>query len=205
MTAMSRRVLDLPVPTRSTFATVRSLLPYLWPRGDREAHTRVLLAAACLVLAKVATVYIPWIYSRAVDALSPAHHPATLPLALILGYGLLRVASATFGELRDAVFSAVQQRTTRRVALDTFRHMHGLSLRFHLDRQTAAVVESVKAASDIYSPVGGEVTAVNEALAGNPALVNTDPYGMGWLFRLKEVSGDDALMDAEAYRKQISA
>ena len=71
--------------------------------------------------------------------------------------------------------------------------------------QTAAVVESVKAASDIYSPVGGEVTAVNEALAANPALVNTDPYGDGWLFRLKEVSGDDALMDAEAYRKQISA
>ena len=68
--------------------------------------------------------------------------------------------------------------------------------------QTAAVVESVKAASDIYCPVGGEVSEVNDALAGNPALVNTDPYGGGWLFRLKEVTGDDALMDAEAYRKQ---
>ena len=73
--------------------------------------------------------------------------------------------------------------------------------------QNAAVVESVKAASDIYSPVGGEVAEVNEALAGNPALVNTDPYGEGWLFKLKDVASTDAdaLMDAAAYGKQISA
>ena len=71
--------------------------------------------------------------------------------------------------------------------------------------QTAAVVESVKAASDIYSPVGGEVVAINEALAGNPALVNTDPYGDGWLFKLKDVEAAETLMDAGAYRKQITA
>ncbi len=144
MSAMSRRSLDLPVPQRSTFATVRSLLPYLWPRKDPQAHLRIVLAAACLILAKVATVYIPLIYSRAVDALSAAHNPATVPLALILGYGLLRVASATFGELRDAVFAAVQQRTTRRIALDTFRHLHRLSLRFHLDRQTGGVSRAIE-------------------------------------------------------------
>ena len=143
MGVMSRRPSTAPLP-RSTLATVRSLLPYLWPRGDRSAHVRVVLAAICLVLAKVATVYVPLIYSHAVDALSPAGHPATVPLALILGYGLLRVASAGFGELRDAVFAAVQQRTTRRVALDTFRHMHGLSLRFHLDRQTGGVSRAIE-------------------------------------------------------------
>ena len=73
--------------------------------------------------------------------------------------------------------------------------------------QTAAVVESVKAASDIYSPVGGEVSEVNPALAGNPALVNTDPYGEGWLFRLKDVASTDAdaLLDADSYGKQTSA
>ena len=140
----SGRRLDLPVPHRSTLATVRSLLPYLWPRGDRQAHVRVLLAAACLVLAKVATVYVPLVYSHAVDALSPKSSPATVPIALILGYGLLRVASAGFGELRDAIFAAVQQRTTRRVGLDTFRHMHQLSLRFHLDRQTGGVSRSIE-------------------------------------------------------------
>ena len=71
---------------------------------------------------------------------------------------------------------------------------------------TAAVVESVKAASDIYSPVGGEVAEVNPALAENPALVNTDPYGDGWLFKLKAVEAvdTDALLDPEAYRKQIA-
>jgi glycine cleavage system H protein len=70
---------------------------------------------------------------------------------------------------------------------------------------TAAVVESVKAASDIYSPVDGEVTEVNPALADNPALVNSDPYGDGWLFKLKGVAAADAeaLLDAAAYRKQI--
>ena len=73
--------------------------------------------------------------------------------------------------------------------------------------QTVAVVESVKAASDIYCPVGGEVVEVNEALVGNPALVNTEPYGDGWLFKLKDVEGkdSDALLDAETYRHQISA
>ena len=71
----------------------------------------------------------------------------------------------------------------------------------------AAVVESVKAASDIYSPVGGEVVEINPALADNPALVNTDPYGDGWLFKLTavEAADTDALLDAEAYRKQIAA
>ena len=73
--------------------------------------------------------------------------------------------------------------------------------------QTVAVVESVKAASDIYCPVGGEVSEVNEGLAANPALVNTDPYNEGWLFKLKDVvSADaDALMAADEYKKQIAA
>ena len=73
--------------------------------------------------------------------------------------------------------------------------------------QTVAVVESVKAASDIYCPVGGEVSEINDALTANPALVNTDPYNEGWLFKLKDVvSADaDALMPADEYKKQISA
>ena len=130
--------------TRSTIATVRSLLPYLWLKGDTWSHVRLLLAAACLILAKVATVYVPLVYSHAVDALSPQHSVAAVPIGLIVGYGLLRVASAGFGELRDAIFAAVQQRTTRRVGLDTFRHMHGLSLRFHLDRQTGGVSRAIE-------------------------------------------------------------
>ena len=73
--------------------------------------------------------------------------------------------------------------------------------------ETICVVESVKAASDIYAPVSGTVSAVNEALGSNPALVNTDPYGAGWIFKIELAAGADAsaLKDAAAYRAQIGA
>ncbi len=134
------------------------LLPYLWPAGDPAARLRVVAAVACLILAKVATVYIPLLYSRAVDHLAPkgAHliqggaiggGPAataiTVPVALIIGYCLLRIASGAFAELRDAVFAPVQQRAVRRIALQTFEHLHRLSLRFHLDRQTGGLSRAI--------------------------------------------------------------
>ena len=136
---------DLPTNPRSGWATIKSLLPYLWPKGDTNAHLRVVVAVLFLILAKIATVYIPYVYSRAVDRLAPKGHVDVLvvPVALILFYGLLRVASSGFGELRDAVFAAVQQRSVRKVALRTFRHMHGLSLRYHLDRQTGGLARSI--------------------------------------------------------------
>jgi ATP-binding cassette subfamily B protein len=125
-----------PDRPRSALATIISLLPYLWPKGEPAAKLRVVVAALFLVCAKLAVVAVPVLYSRAVDALAPPGGAAVVavPLALIVGYGLLRVAASGFGELRDAVFAAVQQRTVRRVALRTFRHLHRLSLRFHLDR-----------------------------------------------------------------------
>ena len=131
-------------PQRSGFATVRSLLPYLWPAGDTGAHIRVIAAVLFLVLSKVATVYIPLVYSQAVDALAPKDNVLTIPMALIIAYAALRVASAGFGELRDAVFASVQQATVRKVALQTFKHLHRLSLRFHLDRQTGGLSRSIE-------------------------------------------------------------
>jgi ATP-binding cassette subfamily B protein len=135
----------LPGQPRSTLQTIASLLPYLWPKGDLAGRVRVVLAMGCLVLAKVATVYVPIVYSHIVDTLAPkSGGPAlALPAALIVAYGLLRIASSGFGELRDAVFAAVQQRTSRVVALQTFRHLHGLSLRFHLDRQTGGLSRAI--------------------------------------------------------------
>jgi len=130
--------------SRTGFQTVRSLLPYLWPAGDIGAHVRVVAAVILLVLAKVATVYIPIVYSQAVDALSPKNHPLTVPLGLIAAYAVLRVASAGFAELRDAVFAAVAQRTVRKVALQTFQHLHRLSLRFHMDRMTGGLSRSIE-------------------------------------------------------------
>ena len=130
--------------SRTGFQTVRSLLPYLWPKGDTGAHVRVVTAVVLLVLAKVATVYIPIVYSHAVDALSPKDHLLTVPLGLIVAYAVLRIASAGFAELRDAVFAAVAQSTVRKVALQTFQHLHRLSLRFHMDRMTGGLSRSIE-------------------------------------------------------------
>ena len=149
MRVMHTSRLAVPGAPRSNADTIRSLLPYLWPHGDIGARTRVVLAVICLILAKVATVYVPLIYSHAVDRLSPKGGalPLVIPAALIVAYGLVRLASAGFAELRDAVFAAVQQRTVRRVALETFQHMHKLSLRFHLDRQTGGVSRAIERGS----------------------------------------------------------
>ncbi|HET6196339.1 MAG TPA: ABC transporter ATP-binding protein/permease, partial [Acetobacteraceae bacterium] len=126
-------------------ATLRLLLPYLWPAGDPGAKARVVLAMGLLLLAKLATVFVPVIYGRIVDALAPKDPTALLavPLGLVIGYGMLRVASATFGELRDALFAKVQQRAVRNAARRTFEHLHALSLRFHLDRQTGALARAI--------------------------------------------------------------
>ncbi|MBW4090839.1 MAG: ABC transporter ATP-binding protein/permease [Proteobacteria bacterium] len=132
-------------PRRPHWQTIRSLLPYLWPKNDIGSRVRVSVAMLFLVAAKGATVLLPVVYGRAVDALAPkgAGVALAVPVALILGYGLLRVASSGFAELRDAVFAAVQQRATRRVGLRTFRHLHALSLRYHLDRQTGGLARVI--------------------------------------------------------------
>jgi ATP-binding cassette subfamily B protein len=131
---------------RGDMATIRSLLPYLWPRGEPGLRVRVVLSLACLLVAKLATVYVPILYKRAVDALAPEAAGAAIivPVALIVAYGVVRVASAAFSELRDALFARVGQRAIRKVALETFHHLHRLSLRFHLDRRTGGVARAIE-------------------------------------------------------------
>ncbi len=117
------------------------MLPYLWPADEPGLRRRVVLAMVFLVAAKATLVYVPIILGHAVDALSvPAGDLAlALPLALLLGYGAARILARAFAELRDAVFAKVAQHAIRRVALQTFRHLHALSLRYHLDRQTGGL------------------------------------------------------------------
>ncbi len=137
--------LSLSRSPRSGLATIGSFLPYLWPADDPGARVRVVLAMGLLLLAKVATVSVPVVYGGIVDALAPKDNTAMLaiPLGLVIGYGLLRVSSAAFGELRDALFAKVQQRAVRGAARRTFQHLHALSLRFHLDRQTGALARAI--------------------------------------------------------------
>jgi ATP-binding cassette subfamily B protein len=121
--------------------TIRSLLPYLG-----EFKGRVALAVVLLIAAKVANVGVPVVLKQVVDALTTSGQPVelVLPLALVVGYGALRFAATLFGEIRDAVFAKVTQRAIRRVALRVFRHLHGLSLRFHLERQTGGVSRDIE-------------------------------------------------------------
>ena len=123
---------------------LRSLLPYLWPRGEPSLRLRVVLAMAMLVAARAASVYIPVFYARAVDALSPDDIDLiALPIALILAYGAARILSLAFNEARDAIFVNVAERAIRTIALEVFRHLHALSLRFHLGRQTGRLSQAL--------------------------------------------------------------
>ena len=123
---------------------LRALAPYLWPAGRPGIKRRVVLALALLTAAKVANVYVPILYKEAVDVLNgDAGIAMALPVGLILAYGILRVLTIAFAELRDAVFAKVGQHAIRDAALRTFRHLHGLALRFHLERQTGGLSRAI--------------------------------------------------------------
>ena len=118
---------------------IASLLPYLW-----EFRWRVALAIALLVTAKVANVGVPLVMKQIVDSLDQSRAVLAVPFALLVTYGLLRLSSTLFAELRDIVFVKVTQRAMRNIALKVFRHLHALSLRFHLDRQTGGVTRDIE-------------------------------------------------------------
>jgi ATP-binding cassette subfamily B protein len=124
------------------FRALIRLAPYLWPKGETELRIRVVAALVLLAAAKATNVLVPMLYAHAVDALAPKSGvgaAVTVPVALLLGYGLLRVLTSVFGEMRNAVFAKVQARAGRRVALEVFEHLHALSMRFHMDRATGGL------------------------------------------------------------------
>jgi ATP-binding cassette subfamily B protein len=104
----------------------------------------VVIAIVLLLAAKLLTIYVPILYKQAVDALSPTNIVVAAPVALIIAYGLARVISQGFNELRTAVFAKVSQRAIRRLALSAFRHLHTLSLRFHLERRTGGLSRAIE-------------------------------------------------------------
>ena len=123
--------------------TFKLLFPFLWPNKRSDLRKRVSLALVCLILAKVASVYTPLILGRSVDSLTELSSGVNLlmliPIALIISYGVVRIASLTFEGMRDALFSKVSQHAIREVSLTIFKHLHSLSLQFHLNRQTGAL------------------------------------------------------------------
>ncbi|WP_238370426.1 ABCB family ABC transporter ATP-binding protein/permease [Heliomarina baculiformis] len=126
---------------RSGIRIIRAVAPYLWPADDRTLRIRVVLAMVMLVSAKLIAVSTPVLYKGAVDALAGEGVPplALGAVGLTVAYGVARALNVGFQQLRDALFAPVAQRALRRLALETFRHMHQLSLRYHLTRKTGGL------------------------------------------------------------------
>jgi ATP-binding cassette subfamily B protein len=130
-------------PAGTDAAALRRLLPYLW-----RYRARVAVALAFMVAAKLANVGVPVLLKHLVDAMDvkPGDPQALLvvPVALLVGYGLLRFATSLFTELREWVFAKATEGASRRIALEVFRHLHALSLRFHLERQTGGMTRDIE-------------------------------------------------------------
>ncbi|MDQ1315609.1 MAG: ATP-binding cassette, subfamily heavy metal transporter, partial [Pseudomonadota bacterium] len=139
-----------PPPGEASLRSLGKLFPYLW-----EFRGRVLLALALLIGAKLASVAVPLVLKEIIDALDQPRPELVVPLALILGYGVLRFASSTFADLRDVIFAKVTQRAMRRISMAVFKHLHALSLRFHLERQTGGITRDIERGSKALSSLVG--------------------------------------------------
>ena len=131
-----------PSGNRSDWSTLKTLIPYLW-----TYKWRVGLALAFLIGAKMANVGVPLVLKRLIDSLTivPGSTQAmlVLPVGILLAYGALRLSTTLFTELREYTFAKVTQRAVRTIALKVFRHLHALSLRFHLNRQTGGMTRDI--------------------------------------------------------------
>ncbi len=128
-------------------AVLRQLLPYLWPKDRADLRWRVAVALLALFASKIVTVWAPFAYKHAVDALTAAGNPAAIavavPVALIVAYAVGRVMMVVLAQIRDALFARVGQHAVRELSVRTFRHLHALSLRFHLDRRTGGLARVI--------------------------------------------------------------
>ncbi len=132
--------------TYSGWETIKRVSPYLWPKNRFWLRVRVVAAMIVLVLAKVATALTPLFFIAAIDALTPEEASGSVSwllgisaIGLVVGYGLMRLATVGFTQLRDALFARVAQRALRVLARETFEHIHALSLRYHLQRKTGGL------------------------------------------------------------------
>ena len=129
------------------FKTFKLLLPYLWPEKRKDLKVRVSFAVVALVFAKIASVSTPLVLGGAVNSLTELSSGINLlmlaPIALIIAYGAVKIISFTFVAVRDALFSKVSQHSIRQISLNMFKHLHNLSLQFHLNRQTGALAKYI--------------------------------------------------------------
>ncbi len=174
---MHVRHTELPETQGTDLKTLKSLAPFLW-----DYRGRVALALAALVLSKIANVGIPLVLKDIVDALDTSQVQLVLPLALLLAYGALRLASSLFNELRDSVFARVRHGAMRQVSTRVLEHLHQLSLRFHLERKTGGISRDLERGSRSVSSLLNYMafsilpTLVEVTLIATILLKNYDPW-----------------------------
>jgi ATP-binding cassette, subfamily B, heavy metal transporter len=134
------------IASESGWRTIRRVIPFVWPEDNPGLRARVVVAMVALVASRLATVATPVFFKAAVDGLAPADPNAQVgylvaagPIALTIYYGLMRFLGVGLAQLRDGIFTRVGQRALRLLALDTFRHVHALSLRYHITRRTGGL------------------------------------------------------------------
>ena len=138
-TALPKPPAGQPLPETHIWLTLQTLFPYIW-----RYRLRVAAALSCLIAAKVANVSVPIVFKGIIDGMSVTQQVLVMPVLLLLLYGALRFSTAMFTELREMLFARVTQQAVRQVALEVFGHLHALSLRFHLERQTGGVSRDIE-------------------------------------------------------------
>lgn len=171
MSRIHRPVGPVSADEGKTLETLRNLWPHLWPADRPELKRAVVLALFALVLGKVLTVFLPYVYKWSTDLLAVGPEPQkvqllAVPILLVIAWGVVRVASVGFNQLRDALFAAVGQHAVRELATSTFRHLHALSLRYHLTRRTGGLSRIVERGGK-----GIETIVRISILAGVPTIV----------------------------------
>src|SRR6476646_4445902 len=136
---------DTSADAPPAFATLRRFLPYLWPSDNPKLRARVIGAMLLVLASKAVTLSMGWLYKGAIDRMTtPANAPVMLAIGLVTAYAGARFAGVLFDNLRNTVFERVGQDATRHLATNVFRHLHALSLRFHLARRTGAVAKVIE-------------------------------------------------------------
>jgi ATP-binding cassette subfamily B protein len=145
LSSAGREKPDPGLTFRDQVQIMRRVLPLLWPEGERALKVRVLFALGLILIAKVANVAVPIFYKWVIDALGTGPGAAVaIPVALVIGYGVARTGAQAAGEIRDWVFAKVNERALRLISLGVLKHLHALSLRFHLDRQTGGLSRAIE-------------------------------------------------------------
>ncbi len=140
--ALNKPPAGQPLAQTHAWQTLSTLFPYLW-----QYRFRVIAALSCLVAAKLANVGVPMVFKEMIDHFSGPQQALALPVLLLMLYGVLRFSTSLFTELREILFARVTQQAVRRASLEVFQHLHSLSLRFHLDRQTGGISRDIERGS----------------------------------------------------------